>query len=61
VRWRPYRVPHLLLGDQGAPCRNSRARECPVPGHPCLAVVTPEAVVEAVAALAGAAVAEVSA
>jgi len=61
VRWRPYRVPHLLFGDQGAPCRNSRARECPVPGHPCLAVVTPEAVVEAVAALAGAAVAEVSA
>ena len=38
VRWRPYGVPHLLLGDQGAACRDSRARECPVPGHPCLAV-----------------------
>lgn len=61
VRWRPYRVPHLLLGDQSALCRDSRARECPVPGHPCLALVTPATVVDAVAALAGTAVAEVSA
>ena len=61
VRWRPYRVPHLLLGDQSAPCRDSRARECPVPGHPCLAVVTPETVVDAVAALTPTGVAEVSA
>jgi len=53
VRWAPYGVPHVLLGDQEARCRGSRARECPVPGHPCLASVTPEAVVEAVAALAG--------
>ena len=35
-RWRPWRVPHVLLGDQHAPCRDSRARVCPVPGHPCL-------------------------
>ncbi|HEV7469493.1 MAG TPA: glycosyltransferase family 9 protein [Pseudonocardia sp.] len=48
VRWRPYAVPHVLLGDQHAPCRDSRARECPVPGHPCLAGVDPAAVVEAV-------------
>lgn len=48
VRWRPYRVPHVLLGDQSAPCRGSRARECPVPGHPCLSRVTPEEVVAAV-------------
>jgi ADP-heptose:LPS heptosyltransferase len=61
VRWRPYRVPHVLLGDQHAACRDSRARECPVPGHPCLTVVTPEAVVSAVAALTRTAVAEVSA
>ncbi|MDT7709472.1 MAG: hypothetical protein QOG20_5079 [Pseudonocardiales bacterium] len=52
VRWRPYRVPHVLLGDQGAPCRGSRARECPVPGHPCLAGVTPHEVADAVAHLA---------
>ena len=48
VRWAPYRVPLELLGDQNAPCRLSRARECPVPGHPCLSGVTPEQVVEAV-------------
>jgi ADP-heptose:LPS heptosyltransferase len=35
-RWRPWRVPHVLLGDQDAPCAGSRARHCPVPGHPCL-------------------------
>ena len=39
-RWRPYGVPHLLLGDQDAPCAGSRARRCPVPGHPCLDTVT---------------------
>lgn len=48
VRWAPYGVPLELLGDQNAPCRLSRARECPVPGHPCLASVSPEDVVEAV-------------
>jgi len=50
-RWRPYRVPHVLLGDQFAPCRDSRARECPVPGHPCLASVSPADVVAACEAL----------
>jgi len=38
VRWRPWRVEHVLLGDQAAPCRGCRARVCPVPGHPCLDV-----------------------
>ncbi|MFE9747678.1 glycosyltransferase family 9 protein [Saccharothrix saharensis] len=51
-RWAPY-GPHVLLGDQNAPCRDSRARECPVPGHPCLDRVTPDQVVTAVAELAG--------
>lgn len=51
VRWAPYRVPHVLLGDQGAPCRGSRARTCPVAGHPCLSGVSPERVLEAVAEL----------
>jgi ADP-heptose:LPS heptosyltransferase len=54
VRWRPYRVPHVLLGDQDAPCRGSRARMCPVPGHPCLARITPEHVVAAVRRLVAA-------
>lgn len=53
LRWRPYRVPHVLLGDQAAPCRDTRARTCPVPGHPCLAGVLPEEVVAAVDDLAG--------
>lgn len=51
VRWRPHGVAHVLLGDQHAPCRDTRARECPVPGHPCLAGVAPETVVAAVADL----------
>jgi ADP-heptose:LPS heptosyltransferase len=51
-RWRPYGTPVTLLGDQDAPCRGSRSRECPVPGHPCLADVTPDAVVDAALALA---------
>ncbi|WP_448614571.1 glycosyltransferase family 9 protein [Modestobacter sp. URMC 112] len=48
VRWAPYGVPTVLLGDQSAPCRDSRARECPVPGHPCLNSVTAADVVAAV-------------
>ncbi|WP_214367324.1 glycosyltransferase family 9 protein [Pseudonocardia sp. H11422] len=48
VRWRPYRVPHVLLGNQSAACRDTRARDCPVPGHPCLSGVGPEEVVRAV-------------
>lgn len=53
VRWAPYRVPHVLLGDQRAGCRDSRARECPLPGHPCLNSVTAEDVVHAVRELLG--------
>jgi ADP-heptose:LPS heptosyltransferase len=47
-RWAPYRVPHVLLGDQHAACLDSRARQCPVPGHPCLDTVEPSAVADAV-------------
>ncbi|WP_040734556.1 glycosyltransferase family 9 protein, partial [Nocardia tenerifensis] len=45
ARWAPYGVPVALLGDQLAGCRGTRARECPVPGHPCLESITPEEVV----------------
>ncbi len=48
ARWAPYGVPTVLLGDQSAPCRDTRARECPVPGHPCLSSVTAHDVVTAV-------------
>jgi ADP-heptose:LPS heptosyltransferase len=51
LRWAPYRVPHVLLGDQEAACAGSRARDCPVAGHPCLSAVHPRDVVDAVGAL----------
>jgi ADP-heptose:LPS heptosyltransferase len=51
ARWRPWRVPHVLLGDQDAACAGSRARTCPVPGHPCLGGVSIEDVLAAVETL----------
>lgn len=51
ARWAPYGVPSEVLGDQHAACRDSRARVCPVPGHPCLDRLAPEAVVDAVGRL----------
>jgi ADP-heptose:LPS heptosyltransferase len=51
VRWRPWRVPHALLYVD-VPCAGCRARECPVPGHPCLGGVAVEDVVAAVGRLA---------
>ena len=52
-RWAPYGVPVALLGDQQAACRGTRARECPVPGHPCLGQVTAHDVVAALTDLVG--------
>ena len=52
VRWRPWGVPLALLGDQEAACAGSRARVCPVPGHPCLDGVPVARVVAAVERLA---------
>ena len=52
-RWAPYRVPYLLLGDQDSPCRDTRARICPLAGHPCLNSVTAAEVADAVEALQG--------
>lgn len=51
VRWAPYGVPAVVLGDHDAPCRDSRARECPIPGHPCLARITEHDVLLAVRTL----------
>ena len=48
VRWAPYGVPVVLLGDQQAACRDSRATVCPVEGHPCLSEVLPFDVAAAV-------------
>jgi heptosyltransferase-3 len=51
-RWAPYGVPTIVLGDQQQACRDSRARDCPIPGHPCLSSITPDEVVTAVDRLA---------
>jgi ADP-heptose:LPS heptosyltransferase len=53
ARWAPYRVPHVLLGDQHAVCRDTRVTRCPFEGHPCLAAVAPEDVLHAVEQLCG--------
>ncbi|MGK5444899.1 HAD-IIIA family hydrolase [Micromonospora sp. URMC 105] len=48
-QWAPYRVPLVRLGDAAAPCLDTRATRCPVPGHPCLtAGVDPADVLAAV-------------
>ena len=50
-RWAPWGVPSVVLGDQQAPCRRTRATTCPVPGHPCLAGVDAAEVLQAVRSL----------
>ncbi|MBF6345307.1 glycosyltransferase family 9 protein [Nocardia cyriacigeorgica] len=55
-RWAPHQVPCLVLGDQSAPCAGSRARDCPIPGHPCLDNITDATVIAAADELATAAV-----
>ena len=53
TRWRPWGVPHILLGDQTAPCAGTRARECPVDGHPCLRSVGADDVLASLDLLVG--------
>lgn len=49
--WRPFGVPTVLLGRTDTACAGTRARECPIPGHPCLADIEPKLVVDAVLAI----------
>lgn len=53
VRFAPWQVPHVLLGDQAAPCAGCRSRVCPVEGQPCLAALTPQSVANALDRLTG--------
>ena len=53
ARWAPHTTARIVLGDQTAACAGSRARSCPLPGHPCLAGVPPTEVVTAVRDLVG--------
>lgn len=50
-RWRPWRVPAVLLGNQGIVCAGCRARVCPLPTQECVAAVEADDVVEALARL----------
>jgi ADP-heptose:LPS heptosyltransferase len=54
VRWRPWRVPHELHHLPVA-CAGCRARECPVPGHPCIDDVGIDTVLASIERLAPAA------
>jgi ADP-heptose:LPS heptosyltransferase len=51
ARFRPWMVPHVLLGDQDIACRGCRARVCPLEDQPCLGVVTIGDVLAALAAV----------
>jgi ADP-heptose:LPS heptosyltransferase len=53
VRWAPYTAARVVLGDQSASCAGSRARICPLPGHPCLTDIAPDDVAAAVTHLLG--------
>jgi ADP-heptose:LPS heptosyltransferase len=50
-RWRPWNVPHVLLGDQAVPCAGCRSHRCPLPRQICTADVTPGDVAAAVGVL----------
>jgi len=53
-RWAPFTNRLALLGDQHASCAGSRARQCPVVGHPCLDRVTGDQLLTALAGLVSA-------
>jgi ADP-heptose:LPS heptosyltransferase len=46
-RWRPWRVPHVILGDQTVPCAGCRSRTCPLEDQVCVSSIDGEAVVRA--------------
>lgn len=50
-RWRPWRVPHVLLGDQTIACAGCRARVCPFPIQHCVEKITVDDVLGAVRGL----------
>jgi ADP-heptose:LPS heptosyltransferase len=50
-RWRPWMVPHVLLGRFDIECAGCRSRTCPLPGQPCLEPFTAPAVLDAIARL----------
>jgi len=53
-RWRPWQVPHVVLGDQDVACAGCRSRTCPLAEQVCLAGVSGADVVAALDHLAAA-------
>jgi ADP-heptose:LPS heptosyltransferase len=51
-RWRPWGVPHVLLGDLDVPCAGCRALRCPLVEQICVTDVSPIEVADAVDGLA---------
>jgi ADP-heptose:LPS heptosyltransferase len=51
VRWRPWGVPSVLLGQQTIDCAGCRSRLCPLADQPCTAHAGPDEVVAALAKL----------
>lgn len=51
-RWRPWRVPHVVLGDQTVPCAGCRSRVCPLDEQVCVSQVSGADVVAALDSLA---------
>lgn len=47
VRWRPWMVPHVILGRQDIGCSGCRARRCPIAEHPCVSGIPVASVVDA--------------
>lgn len=52
-QWSPYGSNVIRLGDQDAACRLTRARICPVAGHPCLDGITDDELLNAVNRIGG--------
>jgi ADP-heptose:LPS heptosyltransferase len=42
ARWRPWRVPSVVLGHQSIDCAGCRSRTCPLPGQPCTTDIGPD-------------------
>ncbi|MGX5769707.1 glycosyltransferase family 9 protein [Microbacterium trichothecenolyticum] len=49
--WRPFGSAVVMFGATDTACAGTRARQCPVPGHPCLSEVPASVVAEAALAL----------
>lgn len=50
-RWAPRGRDVAVLGDQRAQCAGTGARQCPIPGHPCLTGVADRQIVDTVRVL----------